>query len=127
MTRPGANMGSFGLTFTFSLERSALDHTATAPPLLIISVFNTSMFAYVDDNEIKVALHYGDHPIAATSDDFLSLNVGSVTLVKLSFEEVKFFLTPFLPNNALILLAPQMALLGFPMLPLPIVSYMQVN
>ena len=46
------------------------------------------MFGYTEDSDIKVALHYEDHPIAA-NDDFLSLNAGTATLVKLSLEEVK--------------------------------------
>ena len=50
-------------------------------------VFNTSMFAFTDDYDIKASLHYEDHPVAA-NDDFLSLSVGTVTLVRVSIEEV---------------------------------------
>ena len=46
------------------------------------------MFGYTEDSDIKVALHYEDHPIAA-NDDFLSLNAGTTTVVRLSMEEVK--------------------------------------
>ena len=59
-------------------------------------VFNTSLFNTLDDNDLKVALHYDDHPVAAILDDYITLNVGTVTVVKLSIEEVnkKIFLVP---------------------------------
>ena len=46
------------------------------------------MFANLDDFDLKVALHYDDHPISAINDDLFTLNVGTVTLVRVSIEEV---------------------------------------
>ena len=45
----GANLGSFWFSFIFSLYSSALDHSATAPPLLCCNfmfevVFKASLF-----------------------------------------------------------------------------------
>ena len=45
------------------------------------------MFAFIDDYDIKASLHYEDHPVAA-NDEYLSLSVGTVTLVRVSIEEV---------------------------------------
>ena len=51
-----ANQGSFWFSFIFSLQSSALDHAATAPPPLSWQVFVTSV---IDDDVVDDELSVG--------------------------------------------------------------------
>ena len=41
-----------------------------------------------DDYDIKASLNYYDHPISAPEDDGIDLNIGTLTKVKVTIEEV---------------------------------------
>ncbi len=47
-----------------------------------------SMFKDDDDYEIRAALHYKDHPMAASTENYIYLNGGTRTIVDVSIEEV---------------------------------------
>ena len=52
------------------------------------SVFNSSLLYNIDDYDIRASLTYDDHPVFSAEDDYLNLDVGTRTRVKLSIEEV---------------------------------------
>jgi len=46
------------------------------------------MFKDDDDYEIRATLHYKDHPMVASTENYIYLNGGTRTIVDVSIEEV---------------------------------------
>ncbi len=47
-----------------------------------------TMFVDNEDYEIKASLHYKDHPMVASTENYIYLNGGTRTIVDVSIEEV---------------------------------------
>lgn len=65
-----------------------LSHAFINQLMNTFSVFNSSLLYNIDDYDIRASLTYDDHPVFSAEDDYLNLDVGTRTRVKLSIEEV---------------------------------------
>ena len=48
-----------------------------------------SLLRSLDEYDVRASLTYHDHPLSAAYDDFIDLEAGTLTRVKVSIEEVR--------------------------------------